>query len=57
MILIDDGAIHCEVTDIMEHSVRTQVKNDGIVRENRPIHLPNAHIEVKTISELDDSDI
>ena len=52
-ILIDDGKIALEVTEIFENAVRTIVKNDGIVRENRPMHLPNAMIDIPTIKQQD----
>ena len=47
------GKIALEVTEIFENAVRTIVKNDGIVRENRPMHLPNAMIDIPTIKQQD----
>jgi len=57
MILIDDGRVACEVTEVLENSVKTQVKNDAIIGERKPMHLPGSIIDLPTITEMDENDI
>jgi pyruvate kinase len=56
-ILIDDGKIVCEVTEVVDGIVKTQVKNDSLLKEDRPLHIPNTMIDLPTISERDELDI
>jgi pyruvate kinase len=56
-ILIDDGRIVCEVTEVADGIVKTQVKNDSLLKEDRPLHIPNTMIDLPTISERDELDI
>jgi len=46
MILIDDGRVALEVTEVLENSVKTQVKNDAIIGERKPMHLPGSIIDL-----------
>jgi pyruvate kinase len=57
MILIDDGRVACEVTEVLENSVKTQVKNDAVIGERKPMHLPGSIIDLPTIMEQDETDI
>jgi len=44
--LIDDGRVALEVTEVLENSVKTQVKNDAIIGERKPMHLPGSIIDL-----------
>lgn len=57
LILIDDGRVTCEVIEVLENSVKTMVKNDAIIGERKPMHLPGSIIDLPTITDQDDSDI
>jgi len=57
LILIDDGRVTCEVIEVLENSVKTMVKNDAVIGERKPMHLPGSIVDLATITDQDDSDI
>lgn len=56
-ILIDNGALECEVTEVAENGVMVEVKNNYILGEKRPMHLPGAHLDMPPLSDKDELDI
>ena len=56
-ILIDNGALECEVTDVAENGVMVEIKNNYILGEKRPMHLPGAHLDIPVLSDKDELDI
>ena len=57
-ILIDYGALECEVTEVADTSVMVEVKNNYILGEKRPMHLPGAHlVGVPVLNQKDELDI
>ena len=56
-ILIDNGALECEVTDVQENGVMVEVKNNYILGEKRPMNLPGAHLDIPALTEKDEFDI
>ena len=56
-ILIDNGACECEVTDVAENGVMVQIKNNYILREKIPMHLPGAHLELPPLLDKDELDL
>lgn len=56
-ILIDNGALECEVTEVAENGVMVEIKNNYILGEKRPMHLPGAHLDIPILTEKDEFDI
>lgn len=56
-ILIDGGALECEVNDIQENGVIVEIKNNYILGEKRPMNLPGAHLDIPALNEKDEFDI
>lgn len=56
-ILIDNGALECEVTEVAENGVMVEVKNNYILGEKRPMHLPGAHLDIPVLNSKDELDI
>ena len=56
-ILIDNGALECEVTEVADNGVMVEVKNNYILGERRPMHLPGAHLDIPVLNQKDELDI
>lgn len=56
-ILIDNGALECEVTEVAENGVMVEIKNNYVLGEKRPMHLPGAHLDMPVLSDKDELDI
>ena len=57
IILIDDGLIALEVTDLKEDAVTCVVKNGGKLSSKKSINIPDVHIDMPYITEKDKADI
>jgi len=51
LILIDDGRVTCEVIEVLENSVKTMVKNDAVIGERKPMHLPGSIVDMPTVTD------
>ena len=56
-ILIADGALTCEVTEIQDEHVVVLVKNNIRLGEKATMSLPGAIIDLPTLTEKDEDDI
>lgn len=56
-ILIDDGLIGMQVERIDGADIVCRVLNGGVVRNNKGVNIPNAHLSMPFISEKDHQDI
>ena len=50
-ILIDNGQLECEVTDVAANGVMVEIKNNWVLGEKRPMHLPGAHLDLPVLTE------
>ncbi|WP_062377643.1 pyruvate kinase [Demequina pelophila] len=57
MLLIDDGKVRLEVTDVTETDVTTRCVVPGKVSNNKGINLPGVAVSVPALSEKDESDL
>lgn len=56
-ILVDDGAVELEVVKIDGETIKTVVKNDGIIKERKSLNVPGAKLKLPTLKEKDKQDI
>ena len=56
-ILIDDGLVDLEVTNVTEHEIVCRVKNDGVISNRKGVNVPNVSLTMPFISEKDYEDI
>ena len=56
-ILIDDGLIELEVSEIDGTDVICTVKNGGIVKNRKGVNIPNIHLNLPAITAADESDL
>ncbi len=56
-ILIDDGLIELQVTEIRQQDVVCKVINGGILKNNKGINLPGITSKLPSITEKDEQDI
>lgn len=56
-ILIDDGLIEMEVTDITDTDIRCRVINGGVISDKKGVNVPDARLSMPFISEQDYKDI
>ncbi len=56
-ILINDGLVELEVTDIKNKDIHCKVLNGGIIGNNKGINVPGAEIHLPSITEQDIKDI
>ncbi|MDO4166469.1 MAG: pyruvate kinase [Eubacteriales bacterium] len=56
-ILIDDGLIEMEVTEIDGPDIHCLVKNEGVVSNHKGINVPDVHLSMPYLSEKDREDI
>lgn len=57
IIYIADGSLTCEVTEILENGVRTEVKNSAKIGERKNMNLPGAIVDLPTLTEKDEVDL
>ena len=57
VILIDDGLVEMEVTDIEEKNIICKVKNDGKISDRKGVNIPDVHINMEYMSGKDRQDI
>ncbi|EHQ89223.1 pyruvate kinase [Desulfosporosinus youngiae] len=56
-ILIDDGQIELEVTDVDPEIIRTIVRNGGVLKSQKGVNIPSALIDLPAVTERDIEDI
>lgn len=56
-VLIDDGLIELNVTDIKGNDVICRVVNSGLLGTKKGVNLPNVHINLPALTEKDIDDI
>ncbi len=57
-ILIDDGLLDCEITDVVEpRMVKCRMLNYGILKSRKGINIPGCELNMSFISEIDEKDI
>ncbi len=56
-ILIDDGLIELEVVNIKANKIICEVKNGGVVSNQKGVNVPNISLSMPYMSEKDKSDI
>ncbi|MBA0050396.1 pyruvate kinase [Streptomyces sp. AJS327] len=56
-ILVDDGRVALEVTDVSHPLVRTVVVEGGMVSDHKGLNLPGAAVSVPALSEKDVADL
>lgn len=56
-ILLDDGLIELKVLKIKDPEIECEIINDGILKNNKGINVPNVSISLPYISEKDRKDI
>ncbi|RCX19284.1 pyruvate kinase [Anaerobacterium chartisolvens] len=56
-ILINDGLVELEVTDIKNKDIHCKVLNGGIIGNNKGINVPGAEIHLPSITDQDVKDI
>jgi len=57
LILIDDGKLQLEITDIRKDEVDARVKYGGDLKSKKGINLPNTHISAPSLTEKDLEDL
>lgn len=57
VILIADGALHAEVLECFEDSVKVRCKNDAEIGERKNMNLPGCTVDLPSITEKDEDDI
>lgn len=57
VILIDDGLVEMEVTEVKDGEIVCQVKNGGRVSDHKGINVPNVKLSMPFLSEKDKEDI
>lgn len=56
-ILIDDGLLELEITDIQDSELRTQVTEGGPLRSRKGVNLPNIRTTAPSLTEKDLKDL
>ena len=56
-VLIDDGYINTEVVKIEKDAIHVRVENEGIVKSNKGVNIPNVDIPLPAMTERDIRDI
>ncbi|WZL82296.1 pyruvate kinase [Vallitaleaceae bacterium 9-2] len=57
VILIDDGLIELEVSEIDGEDVICNIKNGGIVKNRKGVNIPNIHLNLPSMTPADESDL
>lgn len=56
-ILMDDGKLELEVTDVTPDSVEAVVKTGGVLRSRKGVNLPGANLTIPGFTEKDQADL
>jgi len=56
-ILIDDGQLDLEVTSVDVKTIRTIIRNGGVLKSQKGVNAPNALIDLPAVTERDIEDI
>lgn len=56
-ILIDDGLVGLEVQRVAGTSIETEVKNGGVVSNNKGVNVPGVSVNLPSLTEQDKSDL
>lgn len=56
-VLIDDGKIEMQVTEMRGEEIICMVKNGGVISNHKGVNVPGAELSMPYISEVDRSDI
>lgn len=56
-ILLDDGLIELEVTEIRDNELVTKVMNDGVLKNKKGVNVPNVSVNLPGITDKDTADI
>src|SRR5699024_4363604 len=56
-LLIDDGLVDIEVTEIKGQDIICNVVTGGPLSNNKSINIPNTHISLPALTEKDKSDL
>ncbi|UTR15585.1 pyruvate kinase [Salipaludibacillus sp. LMS25] len=56
-LLLDDGLIELEVTEIKDNELVTEVLNSGVLKNKKGVNVPNVSVNLPGITEKDASDI
>ncbi|AET68721.1 pyruvate kinase [Desulfosporosinus orientis DSM 765] len=56
-ILIDDGQLDLEVTSVEKETIRTVIRNGGVLKSQKGVNTPNALIDLPAVTERDIEDI
>jgi pyruvate kinase len=56
-ILIDDGQIDLEVSEVENETIRTVVQNGGLLKSQKGVNVPGIHVDLPAVTEKDIADI
>lgn len=56
-ILIADGSIVCEVSEILKDGIKVKVLNDAVIGEKKNMNLPGMIVKLPTLTEKDEDDL
>ncbi|WP_298025072.1 pyruvate kinase [uncultured Dysosmobacter sp.] len=56
-ILLDDGLVRLTVLETTAHSIRCRVENDGTMKNNKGVNVPNVRLSMPYMSQRDRDDI
>ncbi|MEU1176114.1 pyruvate kinase [Streptomyces sp. NPDC005820] len=56
-ILVDDGKVCLEVTEVVGHEVHTRVVEGGVISDHKGLNLPGVAVSVPALSKKDEEDL
>lgn len=56
-ILIADGSLTCQVTEILENGVKVEVLNNCTLGNRKNMNLPGVNVDIPVLTEKDEDDI
>lgn len=56
-ILVDDGLIGLEVESVQDKTIRTKVRNGGVISNNKSINVPGVPVNLPSLTEQDKEDL
>ncbi|WP_407308891.1 pyruvate kinase [Desulfosporosinus sp. SB140] len=56
-ILIDDGQIDLEVSSVENETIRTIVRNGGVLKSQKGVNVPGIHVDLPAVTDKDIEDI
>lgn len=57
IVLLDDGLLALDVTDVRDGEVVTRVRTPGVLKNNKGINLPDVAVSAPAVTEKDRSDL